>query len=243
MNHYKTICIIPARGNSKGIPGKNMKDFLGRPLIYWTIEIAKESGIFDRVLLSTDDLKIAEIGLRFGAEVPFLRPSLLACDTASTDAVIRHALEYLKEHEKYECKWVMVLEPTSPSRRIIHIKESHYMLVHSGADTIASISKVPHHFLPEKLLSLGIDGEISGMNGTHPNQMKHRRQDLIACWAFNGLIFGCKTKCLLKPPHKLWGEKVIGYKINERYCIDLDLPSDWKPAEARFRNILDEDTK
>lgn len=115
INGRKVIAIIPARGGSKGLPGKNIRPICGKPLIGWTIEKAKNSRFVDKLLVSTDSEEIADVADKFGAKVPFLRPANLATDTSTTFEAVQHALNYLSERgEKFD--YVMLLEPTSPLR-------------------------------------------------------------------------------------------------------------------------------
>jgi len=111
----KILALIPARGGSKGLPGKNIKPLLGKPLIAWTIEQAKASKYVDRVVVSTDDDEIAEVAIRYGAEVPFLRPKELARDDSPTIDAILHALDFFSDKgERFDL--LALLEPTSPLR-------------------------------------------------------------------------------------------------------------------------------
>ena len=116
MKKYKILAIIPARGGSKRLPGKNIKELLGKPLIAWTIEQAKKSKYIDRLIVSTDDKKIAEISKKYGAEVPFLRPKELAKDDSSTIDAVFHALNWFENRGEYY-DIVILLEPTSPLRK------------------------------------------------------------------------------------------------------------------------------
>ncbi len=239
-NRPSFLAVIPARGGSKGIPRKNSKQFLGKPLLAWTVEVARKSGLFDRVLLSTEDANIAEIGRAYGADVPFLRPVELSEDATLTGPVILHAIEWLKHHEAWVPDYVMVLEPTSPARQAFHILESADLLISSGAESVASIAEVPHHYNPSKVLALDKDKTIRGFGGAHIKDMIHRRQDLPPCYAFCGIIFGCETSVLLRKPHTLWGRYIVGYAVDRRYALDIDTPEDWVISEARMRDILGE---
>jgi len=120
----KILAIIPARGGSKGIPKKNIVNINGKPLIQYTIEVAKESKLIDRVIVSTDDDEIAEISEKLGAEVPFIRPAELAKDGTPTFPVIKHALKWLKENEKYKPELIVLLEPTFPLRTVEKVDEA-----------------------------------------------------------------------------------------------------------------------
>ena len=125
----KVLGIITARGGSKGIPGKNIKSLLGKPLISYTIEEAKKSGVFDRLILSTDSEEIAEVAKKYNCEVPFIRPVELAEDQVSHLPVIQHAVTWLKNKENYYPDYIMILQPTSPLRRDFHIKEAVDLLL------------------------------------------------------------------------------------------------------------------
>ena len=234
--------VIPARGGSKTIARKNIKDFSGKPLLAWTLEAARESGIFERFIVSTEDPEIADIAKAYGAEVPLLRPVELASDTTLTAPVIRHALDWFKECERWIPDYVIVLEPTSPLRQPRHIREAAALLDQGSADSVASVSVMPHHYVPQKALQLQADGSLAGLDNTHPRDMVHRRQDLGTYYAFNGLIFGCKTKCVLEDPPTLWGNKVIPYRVDSQYNVDLDRPDDWAPAEIRLQHLLKQET-
>ncbi len=236
MSNQPTVLgIIPARGNSKSIPRKNIKDFLGKPLVAWTIETAKKSGALTRLVLSTDDPEIVQIGKQGGAEVPFMRPNELAADTTLMAPVINHCVNWLKKEENWVPDYVLILEATVPSRRPEHIRESVKLLIDSGADSVASISRIPHHHVPEKALILGEDGTIKGAMGMPIKEMIHRRQDLPHSFALNGLIYGCKTGIVLEEPPTIWGDRVMGYPVDENNIIDIDNQNEWEAAEELMR--------
>jgi CMP-N,N'-diacetyllegionaminic acid synthase len=129
--------IIPARGESKRVPCKNIKLFLGKPLIAWTIDEVKKSKFITRAIVSTDDLKVAEVGRIFGGEVPFIRPKEIAQDLSTDVEFLLHALDWLKEHESYEPEIVLRLPPTAPLRTAIHIDQGIETLLNTqGADAV-----------------------------------------------------------------------------------------------------------
>ena len=237
----RVLAVIPARGGSKGVPRKNIKPFAGKPLLAWTIEAAQESGVFARIMLTTEDEEIAQLGKRYGAEVPFLRPQELALDATPTAPVVRHTVEWLRDHDAWQPEWVMVLEPTSPCRRPFHLQEAARALSTGRADSLASVSVVPHHYAPDKLLKVHVDGTITGLSGVPIRDMVHRRQDLATHYAFNGLLFACKTDLVLRDPPALWGEQVMAYVVDPKYSIDLDQPQDWAAAEGRFQWLISEE--
>lgn len=143
----KVLAVIPARGGSKGLPGKNIRPMCGKPLIAWSIDTARSSVYLDLVLVTTDCPQIAEIAKRYGAHVPFLRPDDLATDHSSTYDAISHALEYLRSEEGQDFDYVVLMEPTSPLREDDDIDRMLERLLAMGADfdSIISIGEVDEH--------------------------------------------------------------------------------------------------
>jgi len=136
----RIVAIIPARGGSKRLPRKNIYSILGKPAIAYTIEAAKESGVLDKIIVSTDDKKIAEISRTYGAQIPFIRPKELATDSASTYSVIKHAVEFLeKEGEKIDV--IVTLQPNSPLLRPEHIKEGIDKFLKGNLNSLLSVTK------------------------------------------------------------------------------------------------------
>jgi CMP-N,N'-diacetyllegionaminic acid synthase len=224
------VAVVPARGGSKGIPRKNLREFLGQPLAAWTIKVAQEAGV--RVVVTSDDGETVALSVRLDAEV-VLRPGELAGDDVPTAAAVRHALLAVCGDEPY----VLVLEPTSPGRRAAHVCEAAELL-RAGADSVASVSEMPHHYFPEKALRVREDGTIVGADGTAVRDMVHRRQDLRVAYAFDGIVFGCRRELVLGEPPTVWGESVAALVVDPRHAVDLDRPEDWAPAEAKLRAIL-----
>lgn len=135
----KIVCVIPARGGSKGLPGKNIKMFFGKPLIAHTIEQAKNCGLIDRVIVSTDDVRIAEIAKKFNAEVPFMRPKILAQDKSNTMDVLWHAVKWL-EKRNYFFDILVLLHTTAPLRSIDDINNSIKLLFKNNVSNIFSVT-------------------------------------------------------------------------------------------------------
>lgn len=136
----KIVCIIPARSGSKGLPGKNIKMFLDKPLIAHTIEQAKSSGLIDRVIVSTDDKKIANISKKYGAEVPFVRPRFLAQDKSDTMDVLLHAVEWLKKDD-YTFDILVLLHATAPLRSVKDINNSIRLLFNKNVSNVFSVTQ------------------------------------------------------------------------------------------------------
>src|SRR6185436_18271922 len=131
----KVLGVVTARGGSKGIPGKNLKPLAGKPLIAYTIEAALQSGVLDRLILSTDELPIADCALAIGCEVPFMRPAELARDDSVHLDVMKHAVEWMRDRASYRPDLVMILQPTSPLRTAADIRNAVSLIESTGADS------------------------------------------------------------------------------------------------------------
>ncbi|MBI1888947.1 MAG: acylneuraminate cytidylyltransferase family protein [Candidatus Spechtbacteria bacterium] len=222
------------------MPRKNIKEFLGKPLLAWTIEVAKESGVLDRIILSTEDREIAEAGKRYGAEVPFMRPMALAQDSTPALPVVQHAIRWLKDNEKYEVDWIIFLEPSSPGRQAFHIQEVIRLLEQNNeADSFVGVSELPGHFSPLKALQRNNRGMVSRYgDGELIRNLTHRNQDLPSLYFINSAIYAFKVSNIFKDPASLWGSKVFGYIMEPRYALDIDTQDDWVVAEAKMRLLL-----
>ena len=228
----KILGIITARGGSKGIPGKNIKELAGKPLIAYTIEAAKKSGVFDRVILSTDDEKIAEVARAHGCEVPFMRPAELAQDSTPHIPVIQHALAYLKENEDYVPNYVMILQPTAPLRTAAHIREAVALIEKSNADSVVSVTEVPGHHHPRWQFSIDDANRLAIFTGEPFSDIVRRRQDLSKTYTRNGAIYLFKQEFLYdsKEPN-FYGNHVVAYVMKSEESVNIDTMEDWKEAE------------
>jgi N-acylneuraminate cytidylyltransferase/CMP-N,N'-diacetyllegionaminic acid synthase len=237
VNRDHNLAIIPARGGSKGIRRKNIRLFLDKPLIAWTIDVALRSSCCDRVVVSTEDREIAEVAKSLGAEVPFFRPIDLASDTTPTSLVLQHAMNWFAIEEKWKPDSVVLLEPTAPGRKASHIEDAYSLYVSKKADTVVSINQVPHQYDPAKLLILNDDGTV---NQLHKGTLSARRQDLKEYWSINGLVYVFRSDLLLNSNPTIWGENIYGFPIPKKYSFDLDDLEDWYIAEAILGKILEE---
>lgn len=157
INGFKVLGLIPARGGSKRIPKKNIKEMFGKPLISWTIDEAKKSKYIDRLITSTDSEEIASIAKKCGSEVPFMRPAELAEDTVRDFPVFDHALTWLKEHEQYVPDIVVLLRPTSPLRTVADIDGALELLAaHPEADSVRTVTAPEQS--PYKMFKVRDDG-------------------------------------------------------------------------------------
>ncbi len=229
----KILGIITARGGSKGIPRKNIKELNGKPLIAYTIEAAQKSGIFDRIILSTDDLEIAEVAKKYGCEVPFMRPAELAQDGTPHLPVMQHAVSWLKEKENYNPDLVAILQPTAPLRQSWHIKEAFDLLVKKEADSVVAVSEIPGHYSPYWAVVVDENNLGKLFNGDPIRNRIPRRQSLPQkTYSHCGALYMFKTKFLFDEDNpNFYGDKVAIYPMEEKYSINIDTPDDWKIAE------------
>jgi CMP-N,N'-diacetyllegionaminic acid synthase len=221
--------LIPARGGSKSIPGKNIAPVAGRPLLAYTCAAALASAKLTRVLLSTDDVEIARVGRNCGVEVPFLRPDELARDDTPSLAVAQHAVRWLIEHEKWTPEILVLLQPTSPLRQARHIDEALGVMAQTDADTVVSVIEVPHRFSPYSVMSLR-DGRLENFWKDPLPFDRFRRQNLPVLYARNGpAVLATRTSVLLEQ-NNFYGPRVAPYIMSQEESIDIDSPSDLELA-------------
>lgn len=220
----RVVGLIPARGGSKGVPGKNIAPCAGKPLLGWTCEAALGSSRLARTILSTDSEAIAAVGRTCGLEVPFLRPAELARDETPSIDVMRHALDWLRaEGETVDA--LALLQPTSPLRNARHIDEAVARLEECGADCVVSVTEVPHRFHPHALMREE-EGRLIPWQGT---ATVTRRQDLPALWARNGpAILVVRAAAVVLGD--LYGGRTVGYPMAPRDSLDIDTPFDLELA-------------
>jgi CMP-N,N'-diacetyllegionaminic acid synthase len=230
--------VVTARAGSKGIPGKNTKRLAGKPLIAYTIEAALASGAFDRLILSTDDEDAARIARELGVEVPFTRPAALCGDDAPHLPVMQHAVAWMRDEQRYEPDWVMILMPTSPLRRPVHIVESIALAIESGADSVVSVDEMPAHFHPMRAVTIDGEGWARLLIGNRPvRQRPVRRQDLPKTWVFNGAIYLFKAALLTAADPSLYGDRVAAYPMALPYGHNIDDDRDWAEAERILSSL------
>lgn len=233
----KILGIIPARGGSKSIPRKNIKSFVGKPLIEWTIEVGIKSEIMDRIIVSTDDKEIAEISKKAGAEVPFLRPAELSEDSTPTMPVLQHAILFLKEQGYYP-DYILLMEPTSPCRQPFHLQEAVNLIKETGADSVVALGEVPKHYHPAWQFNITENKKVEMFIGGNIKNIISRRQNLSTTYFRNGVFYLFKTDLLFGSEPNMYGEDVRGYVIEEKYSTDIDGPEDWDYAEEKFKSTV-----
>ncbi len=222
------IAIIPARGGSKGLPGKNIKELCGKPLIAWTIEKALKSRYLDVVMVSTDSQEIADIAQRLDAAVPFLRPSELATDTASSYDVVCHALDYYRLAGNRDFAYTMLLEPTSPLRedddidRVIEALDRNAELF----DSIVTLGEVGEHpSIMKRFVDDGIAPFCSDLSQTT------RRQDNAPAYFPFGVAYLVKTANLLEEK-SIYTNRCMGIQIRRYQNYEIDDIYDFICVEA-----------
>lgn len=224
----RVLGLIPARGGSKGIPGKNVRPLGGRPLLAWTADAALASRRLSRVVLSTDDEGIAEAGRRCGLDVPFLRPAELARDDTPTLPVVRHALETLGEDFDAVC----LLQPTSPFRRAEDIDACIAMLEDRELDAVVSVLPVPHEHNPHWVYFEDNAGLLRLATGEE--QPIPRRQELPPAFHRDGSVYVTRREVVLSGGEgSLYGRRLGGYVMPDAgRSVNLDTPADWERAEG-----------
>lgn len=225
----KKIAIIPARGGSKRIPRKNIKNFLGKPIIAYSIEAAIESKAFDEVMVSTDDKEIAEIAKQFGANVPFFRSPEMSSDMAMTAPVLVEVVnEYKKRGQDFD--YVCCIYPCAPFIKAERIKEAMDKLVNFDADSVLPVVKFSYP--PQRCLVI----RNSKLQMLHPENYNVRSQDLEPYYHDCGQFYCLKTRALIKE-EKLYCGITLPIEIPESEMQDIDNEEDWKIAEMKFKML------
>ena len=226
----RNIAIIPARGGSKRIPKKNIKDFLGKPIIAYSIEIAFSCNLFDRVIVSTDDEEIKNVAIKYGAEVPFIRPKEIADDFTGTHEVIGHAVKWL-EDKGQTMDYVCCIYPTAPLiEKDDFIKGFELIKTGKWNSVMAATSfSYPIFRSFEKLP----DG---GLKMIFPKHYNSRSQDLPEVYHDAGLFYWAKPETWKKKPEK-YSKKNSIIKIPNYRIQDIDTLNDWRNLEIKYKII------
>lgn len=232
VNNTEVLAIIPARGGSKGIPRKNIRNFAGHPLIAYSIAAALQSQRVTRVIVSTDDAEIADVARAYGAEVPFLRPAELAQDTTLDLPVFQHALAWLTANEAYAPDVVVQLRPTSPIRPVGLVDEAvRILLEHPEADSVRGV--VPAGQNPHKMWRIDLQtGQMKNLLDVPgvPEPYNAPRQVLPPVYWQTGHIDVIRPNTILEK-NSMSGDVILPVMIDPRYTVDIDSLSDWTRAE------------
>ncbi|EPR37162.1 pseudaminic acid CMP-transferase [Desulfovibrio sp. X2] len=225
----RSIAIITARGGSKRIPRKNIREFRGRPMIAWPIAAALESGVFDHVLVSTDDAEIAEVARACGAEAPFLRPAALADDFAHAHKAARHALEWAIEHLASSERPVEAfchLYPTAPLLSAATVREGLRVLSRKGVTNVYAAQRVP--FPIYQVVERRADGGLRPL--FPPEKFMMRSQDMPACFIDVGQMYWFRTAHFLEHETRIGSDTAL-VEVPQETALDIDTEDDWKFAE------------
>jgi CMP-N,N'-diacetyllegionaminic acid synthase len=223
--------VIPARGGSKAIPRKNLALLANKPLLAWTVEVAIESDSLDRVVISTDDPEIAEVGKKLGAEIPFLRPAELATDTSASIDVILHAIRWFDENEKYRPDYVLLLQPTSPLRTATDIRNSIEIMIAKKGDSVVSVCETHQH--PLWMKTVNDEGKLVDLGPQ--SSVPARRQDLPSVFALNGAIY-LALRTFLLSERTFISDCTYAYVMPPERSIDIDTPWDFRVADLILRD-------
>lgn len=216
----RVLALIPARGGSKGVPRKNVRDIAGRPLIAWTIAVARAARGIDAVVVSTEDPEIAAVARNAGADVPFTRPTELAADDTPGIAPVLHALSMLPGYDA-----LLLLQPTSPLRAVADVEGVLALTQASGAPTIVSTRAAGDH--PAWMYTRDDTGALVRLD---PTPAPPRRQDLPPLFVPNGAVYFAHTEWLIRE-QTFVGPGTLGYEMPAERSIDIDTPLDWRIAE------------
>jgi len=230
VKRMKILGIVPARGGSKGVPGKNIKILAGKPLLVYTIEHIRASNLLNKAILSTDDSAIAQTAHQYGLEVPFMRPSLLATDTATSLSVVEHALDFFEaQGELFDA--ICLLQPTSPYRPEGAIDEAIRLFEQAKPDSLISVRKVPDEYNPHWVFEMDRENRLHIATGDE--EIISRRQELPPAYHRDGAIYITSVECIRKK-RSLLGKHIIGFPIESPELINIDTLEDWEVAENFF---------
>lgn len=229
----KVLGLIPARGDSKGVPRKNIKLLCGRPLLEYTAESALASLSLSRVILSTDDEEVAEVGLRCGLEVPFLRPAELATDDTPMLPVVQHAVRWMEQlGERVDA--ICLLQPTNPLRRAKDIDGCIELLMQSEADAVVTVLPVPAEYNPHWVYFENDGGCLYLSTGD--GSPITRRQDLPPAFHREGSVYVTRRDVVMEG-NSLYGERLIGYRLDSAATVNIDTTEDWQRAAVMLSGI------
>ncbi|QXP64999.1 acylneuraminate cytidylyltransferase family protein [Polaribacter sp. HaHaR_3_91] len=228
----RILGLIPARGGSKGVPGKNIKLLGKKTLLQYTSEIALASKYLSKVVLSSDDDAIIAIAKELGVEVPFKRPSNLAEDASPTLPVIKHALQFYKDKgEHFDA--VCLLQVTSPFRTLEFLDEAINKFLKKGTDSLVSVQEVPHEYNPHWTFKMNDEGNLKITTGE--KNIISRRQELPITYHRDGSVYLTKTN-VIEEHNSLFGDSMAFMVTPKEDYVNIDTLKDWEKAESILNN-------
>lgn len=237
MKKNNVVAIIPARGGSKRVPKKNIKDMCGKPLVAWSIEAAVKAKKIDRVIVSTNDKEIHKIARKYGAEVPFLRPEELSGDKVGMEPVLIHAIEWLKENENYKTDIVLLLQLTNPLKRPEDLDNAISILEDTNSDSVVAVGEALGNNNPHWVLKRNEKNQVVLSTGESLKKMIVRSQDLPKHYSRNDIVYVLKPKNLYEKPSNLYGDKVELLVMDEIFYTDINSPEDWAVTADKLRRL------
>lgn len=230
INQKKVLGLVLARAGSKGLPGKNIKIINGKPLIHWTIVSGLGSAYIDDVIVSTDSEDIVRVAVQSGAEVPFLRPTELATDTATSIDAIFHAVDWLAEHgRKYEI--IVLLEPTSPLRDSRDIDTALEIMEQNQANSVVSVCRA-ESLHPAFMYLVNSSGVLHPYTNQQPNGI--RRQDIEPVYFLDGTVY-CSCIEVLRSKNGFYHEGTYAYIVPKWKSLEIDDEDDFVMVEALMK--------
>jgi CMP-N,N'-diacetyllegionaminic acid synthase len=231
----KVLGIIPARGGSRRIPRKNIRLLAGKPLIAYTIEAALHSTSIERLVVSTDDKKIAQVARKWGVEVPFLRPADLAKDDTPDQPVFLHALEWLKDNDDYEPEIVVNLRPTTPFKTPQIIDRVVQRIIDTDVDVVRTMTLVEGVHHPYWMYRLSEDGSAELFSSDIKLSKYYQRQLLPPVYRINGVVDAMKTPIIYKKSF-FDNQNIKGVIISEKESMDIDTEFDFILCECILKS-------
>ncbi len=229
IDKKRILCVIPARGGSKGIPHKNIKELAGKPLIYYSIDIARQIVDDTDICVTTDDNEIIETVKQIGLNVPFIRPAELASDQSGTYEVLLHALQHY-ENQGICYDILLLLQPTSPFRLKKHIEEA-LSLYNEDCDMVVSVKESPSN----PYYNLFEENPTGYLQIAKGEGKFTRRQDAPKVWEYNGSIYVINIQSLKRMPLSDFSKR-IKYPMDDIFSVDIDTPLDWLMAESILKS-------
>jgi len=228
MTKKTSIAIIPARGGSKRIPRKNIQNFLGKPIIAYSIETALKSNLFDEVMVSTDDMEIAEVAQKYGAKVPFMRSNENAGDYATTADVLKEVLQNYKQLKQEHFDYACCIYPTAPFVSAEMLQKAFDLLTTQNFDTVFPV--IAYSYPIQRALKI----HKGKMQLFQPEQLNTRSQDLEKAYHDAGQFYWLKVNEFEKSG-KLWTDNTGVWVIKELEAQDIDTQEDWQLAELKYK--------
>jgi N-acylneuraminate cytidylyltransferase len=224
------LVLVPARGGSKGIPGKNIKPLAGRPLLWYTLDVAVALGDDRLICVSTDDAAIADSVHQYGLMIDFTRPAELSTDTAGSREVILHAIDFYRHSRGIDFERIILLQPTSPLRQLFHVEEA-LKLYSPDIDMVVSVTRSAHN--PWHNLFIETSG---GYMRRAVETGFGRRQDCPVVYELNGAIYIINPLSVRQKDLSQF-ERIVKYEMPRKLSVDIDDESDWKLAEIMLTDL------